>query len=182
MSRSARSTGRWPALRAQARSDPKRLVRQRVGPHLEPEDRRHAFRPAFGVERGPAPRRRPDSPPLPAGVGVVDTAVEALARRSRNRLRPGSSAPGTGEPARRRCCSPPAAAPCRPTSRPARRRRSSVIAAAAVRVLVAVRVVSGGIRTAPGHVLGGRRTAAGPTRVATRSAATPEGRDARVAE
>ena len=60
---------------------------QRVGPDLELEDRGHAFRAAFRVERGSAPRRRPDPSAFPARAGIVDSPIQPLAEETSQRIR-----------------------------------------------------------------------------------------------
>ena len=63
------------------------LMGQWVRSNLEFEDRGDAFRSAFRVERGSAPRRRPDRSTFPASAGVVYPPVQPLAEEASERIR-----------------------------------------------------------------------------------------------
>src|SRR5688572_28224379 len=54
------------------------LARKRIWPELEPNRLAGCPLPAFHVERGARADRRPETAPLPAGLRVVDAAVQPL--------------------------------------------------------------------------------------------------------
>src|SRR5271163_4327062 len=53
-------------------------VRERIGAHLHLVELRRVLDAAFVVERRPAAERGPDALALPAGLGIVDAAVDVL--------------------------------------------------------------------------------------------------------